>query len=179
MWKDIQQKISKIELTGEKLIIATVGAAVIIILGFYLFLCNPLVNKIKPARLECVSVENKLSELRAAINAAKTEEAREITASEEDVAFAIDELTRHGKSIGINFISMTPRQLEDRGGRHKVLPVEIEVGATYEELGAFFALLEELKESLITVSSFTIAADNKKPDNLKTKLVINIHIATL
>jgi len=179
MWKNIQEKIAKIELTREKLIIATAGAVVIIVLGFYLFLCSPLINKIKPARLQCISVENKLSQLRAAITAVKTEEAREITASEEDVAFAIDELTRRGKSIGINFISMTPRQLEDRGGRHKVLPVEIEVGSTYEELGVFLGLLEELKESLITVSSFTIATDNKKPHKLKTKLVIKIHIATL
>ena len=175
----MQKKISKIELTGEKLIIATVGAAVVILLGFYLFLCNPLVNKIKPVRLECISVENELSQLRAAIAAVKTEEVKEITASEEDVAFAIDELTRKGKSIGINFISMTPRQIEDRGARHKVLPVEIEIESAYKELGVFLGLLEELKESLITVSSFTIVADSKKPHRLKTKLVMNIHIATL
>jgi len=179
MWKDIQEKIAKIEWTKEKLIIATAGAVVIVVLGFYFFLCNPLINKIKPARLQCMSVENELSGLRAAIATVKTKESKGVTASEEDVAFAIDELTRQGKSIGVNFISMTPRQLEDRGSGHKVLPVEIEVGSTYEELGAFFALLEELRESLITVSSFTVAVDNKKPHKLKTKLVVNIHIATL
>ena len=179
MSKGILEKISKVELTRERLIIASAGATVFIALLFYLFLYNPLINRIKPVRLECASVENELAELRQAIAALETKEARQVTSSEEDVAFAIEELTRFGKSIGVNFISMTPGQLEDRDNLHKVLPVELELGSTYKELGEFFALLEGLRESLVTVSSFTVVTDNKQPHRLKTKLIIDIHIAAL
>jgi len=169
-------RIGKIELTQEQLIIAVAVMVGAIVLGLYLFLYSPLINKLKLAHLESKAIETDVFQARDEIPSLRIRDTKKGLITEEGVSLAIDELTKQGKSKGVNFISMTPKKIEKGEPQYKILPIEMDIESTYEELGAFLGSLEELKKSLVTVRSFNIASINQKSVELKTKLVVNMHL---
>ena len=165
------------ELTKERFIIIIAGGVIIAVSGLYLFLYRPLINKLRGAHLECKAAEVEVLQTRGLTVSLKTEPSKKDLISEGDISLAIDELTRQGELEGINFISITLRQIKRHRALYKILPIEIEIESTYEELGAFLGSLDDLGEALITVGSFNITPNKKGPERLRTKLVVNMHLA--
>lgn len=169
-------KIGKIELTQERLTIVVIAIIVIAILGIYLIFFTPLISKLRTERLESRSIESNVLECRNIIESSGKGERTLIT--EEDVSQAIDELTKHGKFKGVNFISMKPKKIEKKeDSQFKILPVEIELESTYENLGVFLGSLDDLEKGLIKVRSFDITADKEDPSKLTTDLIAEIYIS--
>ncbi len=164
------------ELTKERLIIIICSVVVILVLGLYLFLYSPLISKLKSADLECKTIEADVFQARDRITSSGIGDTKKGLIIEEDVSFAIDELTKQGKLKSINFISMTSKNIEKGEPQYKILPIEMEIESTYEELGTFLCSLEELKKSLVTVRSFNITSNEKDPTRLETKLVVNMYL---
>ena len=98
--------------------------------------------------------------------------------AEKDASLAIDELTKHGKSMGINFISIMPREvIKSSDSQYKILPVEMTVEATDQQFSMFMGLLDELKKSVITVESFDAAPEKENPAKLKAAVVIDMYFS--
>ena len=141
------------ELTKERLIIIIAVAVVIVILGVYLVLYRPLSNKIRTARLECNSIEAEVLQARNQIVPLKQEVTKKGLIIEEDISLAIDELTKLGKSKGLNFNSITPKEI--RKSEHpqcNILPIVMDIESTYKDLGIFLGSLEGLQNSLMLPS---------------------------
>lgn len=169
-------KIGKIELTQEKLIIAVPALIILIVLAIYLILYAPLISKLKIKYIECESAENEVLECRNIIELAG--EAGLVIIAEKDVSHAIDELTKHGKLKGINFLSIIPKEVKkEKGSQYKVLPIEMKIESTYEELGILLGSLDELDKGLLKVESFDIIPDRENPSKFITDLVVKLYVS--
>ncbi len=149
----------------------------LVALGTYFLLYAPLIRELRAKRLEFKTCETDLFSARNIIESVKTKEIKGILITEEDIPFAIDELTRHGRLKDINFISMTPGKIEKpKDSQYKILPVEMQTESSYKKLGVFLGSLGELKKSLVTIMSFDIVTLKEDPSRLRTELIVNMHL---
>lgn len=160
----------------EKIIYYWVGSIFAVVLLLYIFLYEPLINKFKRAGNACKAVESQVMETRNSLKALKISETRKVLIAEKNISLVIAELTKSSKSKEIDFISITPQPIIEVGDpQYKILPVEMDIESTYEELIEFINSFSELKEGLVTLGDFTITPDNKS-ETLKVKLIINVYI---
>jgi Tfp pilus assembly protein PilO len=171
-------KIGKLELTEERLVIAASLAAAFIILTAYLFFYMPLMRRIRVRYSECKSFEKKARECRDIIKSAGDNYEKRVLTKESGAHRALDGLTKHGRAKGVNFVSISPKRIRrTRDPRYKVLPVTMEIESTYKELGVFLGSLDELKDGLIKVESFTTVPDPEDASGLVTKLDAGIYLS--
>jgi len=167
------------ELTKERLIIVISAGLAIIALGLYLFLYSPLINKLRKAHSECKRLETEVLQAREATDSLRIKTPKGKLITEEDVSWAIDELTKKGKLARVNFISITPKQTEKPQQTlfYKILPIEIEMESTYDDLGIFLGSLDELENCVVTVRNFNITSTEEGAKKLKTKLMLNLYLS--
>ncbi len=165
------------ELTKERVVLIIWGAVAVACLGLYLFLYHPLLVKLRLKYAECRLAEEEILTARNNVSILKTNQAGKKFVVLGEVSIAMDELTKKGKSKGINFISITPQPVEKVSGVYKILPIEMETESTYEALGSFLGCLDELAKSLVTVRSFEVTAEEKDDSKLKMKLMVNMYLA--
>ncbi|MEK6728052.1 MAG: type 4a pilus biogenesis protein PilO [Candidatus Omnitrophota bacterium] len=87
-------------------------------------------------------------------------------------------MTRLAKSKGVNLISITPKQVKEKEAHYKILPIEMEIESTYEDLGIFLGALDKLEKSLAIIDSFSVISEKERSLKLKTKLVINMYLVS-
>lgn len=177
-------KIGKVELTQERLVIIIAGAIVVIVLAAYFIFYAPLIRNLMADRLKCMSKEFGLLECRNIIESAGKTAGERVLISEEDISLAIKALTEHGglakhdKLKGIDFISISPKEIkEGKDAQYKILPVEMEIESTYEELGVFLGSLDDLEKALVKVKSFDITPNKEDSSRLTTDLAVEIYLS--
>jgi hypothetical protein len=172
-------KLNKIELTQEQIIMIIAAAIAIIILLAYFILYVPLIGKLKVSYRECKTSEEEVLCVRGIIESAgKTQEPKSLIA-EEDVSLAIDELTRCGKSMGINFISIKPREIINKAElKCKVLPIEIEIESKGEQFFEFLGSLDGLKNSLMRIKSFDLIPDKEDEARLHGRIIVEMYLSS-
>lgn len=95
----------------------------------------------------------------------------------------VEELTKRGKELNIEFISITP-QLEKAPLKtktaiplnYKILPIEINMKATYRSLAEYLGILENLESGFTTAGGFQIRKDEKIYPKSNIKLVVYTYI---
>ena len=165
------------KITKEHIILgASILAAIIVA---YLLFFNPLIRTLNIKRSESRSIEGQLLEMHDTIRLAGNGTEGRVLLAERDASLAIDELTKHGKSMGINFISITPKEIiKSSDSQYKILPVEMVVEATDQQFSMFLGLLDALKKSVITVESFDVAPDKDNPAQVKATIIIDMYFST-
>ena len=155
------------------------GAVILaVIAGAYLFLYRPLIKELKLKSSECRSIEGLLLEMRDTVRLAGKSTQERVLLGEKEASLAIDELTKHGKVMGVNFISITPKEIiRSSDSQYKILPVEMTVEAPDQQFSLFLGLLDELKDSVITVESFDAAPEKEDPAKLKATVVIDMYFS--
>lgn len=122
------------------------------------------------------SIHSRLLEARRiAVAAGSGSRATRRLVSEQNLSLAIDELTRRGRAIGVNLLSITPKDplILDKTS-YKVLPIDIETRSTYEQLGTFLGGLDELERSIVTVENFTIVPQKEGSPLLEARLELRL-----
>ena len=166
------------ELTRERLTIIIASAIAIVLVGIYAFLYRPLINKCIQAGRECKRIETEVDEAHTAIGLLKQVTTKRTLISEKDISLAIDEFTKQGRSGGINFTSIVPREIKaEAGSMYKVLPIDMEMESTYKELAVFLGSLEQLEKSLVTVKDLNMTSDKGKREKLDTRLTVNMYLS--
>ena len=79
--------------------------------------------------------------------------------------------------IGVDFVSIKPLRIERKGIPNRILPIEIEIKSTYEELGMLLGSLVELERSVITARDFNITTDRENAVRLRASLTINVYLS--
>ncbi len=172
-------KIGKLELTQEKMIIAIAGIIAAAALIVYIVFYAPLLGGIKKKYIECKSIENDVIDMRTIIKGAGKVYGDRILSTEEEVYGTLDELTKHGSKIeGVNFLSIKPKEIKkEKGAEYKIMPVELKVESSYEQLGVFLGSLDDLEKGLVKVKSFDIDRDETKPGQFITDVTIEVYIS--
>jgi len=167
----------KIEL--DKRQVAIIGGAAFVVVVFILivFVYRPLGGKIHSMREGLRITEQELANARNIVGAKDRGERKGHLLALEEVSLAIDEMTKTGRALRINFISISPKeivQLED--ARYPVLPIHMDLEAEYRDIGLFLGALEGLTESLVTVRSFSIGKDEEILPLVKSKMVVDMYL---
>lgn len=166
-------------LPKEKLGVIIISGGVIIFICLYLFLYQPLINKLSVSSRECAVWEKQVRQTRDDVSFLKNIEDKKKLVTEEDLPVIIDELTRKGKTNRIDFISIVPGKTEEiKNGNYTYQRsiLEMEAVSSYMSLGIFLGGLEKLEKGVVTLDSFNIVKNKNGPDKLSAKLVLNIYL---
>lgn len=141
----------------------------------YLRIYAPLLSRLHSRGDACRLAEAEVSEARDLITAFKAKEIEKTLIPESQVSEALEEVTRQGNQAGVTFLSVTPRSPEEGDGC-RVLPIEMELGSSYEALGQFLGDLDDLKGSLITVRDFSVTPKGADSAELAARLALNFYL---
>lgn len=183
-WRDIIAK-------NRKVAVPVIGGIAIFLVLFFVILA--------PTRGELAGKNKKWRELEARLLAgrskldnfkvdksaveAKVEELRRRLPSKSPTSAILEELTKKGKQLNIDFVSITPLPQEPLPQlqqdvvsmlKCKVLPINISMRAAYKSLGEYFGLIENLESSFATVADFQVT----KNERTLPKLDVNMNVYT-
>ena len=178
-------------ISGRKVnIFVAIFGGFILFTVLFLLLLAPMRRSIAVKKDEWKRLEAQLAENRVKLRSSSKTDKSAIEAQLEDLrrrltvksptAAILDELTKRGKELSIEFISITPqegRAISPPQGtpgalEYKILPIEINMRAGYRNLGEYFGVLENLETSFATVGEFQIRKDEKAPSKLIVRLVV-------
>lgn len=159
----------------NRLLLIIAGAVASASLGLYLFFYVPLMSHLRVLGPQCRQIEAEVSKARNLIAAFKAQATDKVLIPESEVSATLEELTRQGNFSGITFSSITPRSIEELD--HRILPIEMELESSYESLGKFLGLLDDLEGGLVKVRDFNITPKSDDPGKLQTRLAINLYLA--
>ena len=154
----------------------TITTVVFILLG-YGFVYQPLASQINLKKKEWQRLEGDLSVARGFILKKDDLGRKGDLLSRQEISLAIDEITKMGRRQKINFISISPQEIQDvPDASYRRLPIRPELEAEYKDLGAFWGALRELHESLVTVKDFKIAKHETVYSILHAQVTIELYI---
>lgn len=169
-------------------------AGVLLFAVLFLLLLTPLKKTIARKKEEWKKLETQLIAGRTKLDTylrldkpridAQFEELRKKLPSKSPTSAILEELTKRGKELNIEFVSITPQperyvqgtQMTPPALKCKILPIEINMRATYRNLTEYLNLLENLESSLATVGGFQIRKDESIFPKLIVRLVVYTYI---
>lgn len=169
-------------------------AGISLFIGLYLLMLTPLKKTIDLKREEWRNLETRLiagrMKLDAYLRLNKSEVDTELEGlkkrlpSESPTSAILEELTKRGKELNIEFISINPKPVTTPMKspaatsklKYKILPIEIKMKATYRNLAEYLGILENLERSFATISGFQIKKDEKIFPKLNVNLLIYTYI---
>jgi len=144
--------IKLIKLIKENQVITIIIACVIVVLITYLVIFAPLMKNLRIKYVECRNCENQILDARNLISYARNIDksyAGRVLISEKEAAAGVDEFIKHGKALGINFVSVKPRDvIIKEGSPYKILPIELDIEAQDKQLVDFMGSIDELKKAI-------------------------------
>lgn len=180
-FKTMKNKIDIIKFAKENVLITVVTAIVAVFLIIYLIIFAPLLKKIGSKYMECKALECQLAEGRTLISSAAGLEKKvggRVLMSEKDAATAIDNFAKHGKTLGIDIISIKPKDvIAKEGTPYKILPVEMKIESNDKQFVQFIGSLDELNKALVRVRSFEIVPKADDRTKLNVDLTLDVYLS--
>lgn len=177
--------------SGRKVnILVAIFGGLILFTVLFLLLLAPIRRSIAVKKDEWKRLDAQLTENRAKLQSSSKADKSAIETKLEDLrirlpaksptAAILDELTKRGKELSIEFISITPQegkaisppQATPGALRYKMLPIEINMRAAYRNLGEYLGIVENLETGFATVGEFHVKKDEKAPPKLIVRLVV-------
>lgn len=186
-------RIKDLLIIGKKKKIHTkVFSGVLLFAVLFLLILAPIRKTIALKKAEWEKIETQVMAGRAKLDAylrldkskvdAQFEQLRKRLPSKSPTSAILDELTKRGKELNIEFVSITPQSekipLETQALplKYKILPIEINMRATYRNFAECLSLLENLESSFASVGEFKIRKDENIFPKLSIKLVVYTYI---
>jgi hypothetical protein len=170
-----------IKLIKENQIIVITISVLTAISVIYFIIFIPLIRELKVKYAECRLCEGETVYARSLIGYASHLDAsagERVLMSEKEAAEGLDEFTNHGRSLGVDFISIKPKEIIAKEETpYKILPIELEIKATDKQFVDFIGSIDALKKAIITVNSFDITPDRQNRTLLEAKIVINMYLS--
>lgn len=142
-----------------------------------IFAYRPLIIKLHDAANRLNEVETKLLNQRGAIAASENSDVKGRIMQRNEVPLAIAELTEKGRDLGLNFSSISPRELQEttQAGIRK-LPINFTIESEYKNVGQFLAYVEGFSRSIVEVESLSIRPRENNLPKLSVELVLNLYV---
>jgi len=142
-----------------------------------IFAYRPLMIRLHDAANRLHEVETKLLNQRGAIAASERSDVKGEMMRQNEVPLAIAELTEKGRDLGLNFSSISPRQLQEttQAGIRK-LPINFTIESEYKNVGQFLAYVEGFSRSIAEVESLSIRPRENNLPKLSVELLLNLYV---
>lgn len=152
-------------------------AVVFMFLG-YGIIYRPLASKISRQKKEWQAIEKDLTIARGFISKKDDLGRKGHLLSRQEISLAIDEITRIGRKQKVNFISISPQEIEPAaaGEPCRRMAIQIDLEAEYRDFGNFLAALKELRESFVTVRSFKMVRHESVYSLLHSQMIIDVYL---
>ncbi len=142
-----------------------------------IFLYRPLMIKLHDSANRLHEVETKLLNQRGAIAASKKSDIKGQMMQRNEVPLAIAELTKKGRNLGLNFTSISPKQLQETTQASiRRLPINFMIESEYKDIGQFLAYVEGFSRTIAEVESLSICPRENNPPKLSVELVLNLYV---
>ncbi len=153
------------------------GACVLSGLIILIFVYRPLMIKLHDAANRVHMVETKALNQRGAIAASKKSDVKGQMMQRNEVPLAIAELTEKGRDLGLNFTSISPKQLQEttQAGIRR-LPIKFTIESEYKHIGQFLAYVEGFSRTIAEVESLSIRPRENNPLKLSVELALNLYV---
>lgn len=165
----------------ENQMTALMISAALIVFVIYITVFAPVMGKMHLKYQECRACEVQASDAHSLIEIGHKidkEYGNRVLISEREAAVGIEEFTKHGKSLGINFISIKPQSIiKKENALYKILPLELTLESSGEQFVKFMGSIDELKRAIVTVKSVDITPDKEDRRKLEVDMVINIYLS--
>ncbi len=175
----------------KKIIILILGGFVLFTVLFFLVL-GPLRKSVSSKKEQWKRIEAQLMDNQAKLKLfskidkasveAELEELQKRLPSRSPVSAVLDELTKRGKELKIDFIAITPQperamaQASKASLKYSILPIEIRMRATCMSLCEYLGILENLESTFATVGEFNVRKDEKTFPKLDARVVVYTYI---
>jgi len=148
-------------------------AALIILLFAY---C-PLMSKLSTAANRLGEVQAELLNQQTAITASDNSNVKGQLIRQDGLSLAIAELTEKGRSLGLQFSSISQRPLQEtsQAGIQK-LPINFTIESEYKNVGMFLTYIEDTSGSITEVESLAIRPSEENPSKLSVELLLNLYV---
>lgn len=142
-----------------------------------IFAYRPLMIKLHDEANRLHEVQIKLLNQRSTIAASERSDIKGEMMQQNEVPLAIAELTEKGRGLGLNFSSISPRQLQEtaQAGIRK-LPISFTIESEYKNVGQFLAYVEGFSRSIAEVESLSIRPRENNLPKLSVELVLNLYV---
>ena len=148
----------------------------VLILGYYVFLYNPMLAKIKSYEAKQKYSQERLAHMQQAFKKINSSQAQAIAITQEEIDQALKEIFAAAKSRDINVGYVSVKDTQKYNSLYTIIPVLIEVESTYEKLGIFLGALENKQGNLVTVKTINLKLHQKNDPILKASVFLNIYI---
>lgn len=171
-------KIANFEITKKNIMIAAGACALILLLIPYIIFYAPLLKKLKTGYTECKNLETQVVNAHDIIKTSGETYDDRTLITEKEISVAIEELTKHGKAMGIDFMAMAPKEIiENPAVQYKILPIEMKIKSNIEAFSNFLGFLDELKKSVIKVKSLDIKRVDGSRSEVTGTIVIDMYLS--
>ncbi|MCK4790293.1 MAG: type 4a pilus biogenesis protein PilO [Desulfobacteraceae bacterium] len=142
-----------------------------------IFAYRPLMNKLHDAANRLNEVETKLLNQRGAIAASENSDVKGRIMQRNEVPLAIAELTEKGRELGLNFSSISPRELQETTQASvRKLPINFTIESEYKDIGQFLAYVEGFSRSIVEIESLSIRPRENNLPKLSVELALNLYV---
>ncbi len=139
----------------------------------------PLITRLHKAANSLGQLQSELLSQRAAIAAVRDLSAKCEIIEQNEVPTAIVELTEKGRGLGLNFSSISPRDLQQTAQpRIGKLPISFTIESEYKNLGQLLIYIEEFFHSIAEIDSISIHPGKDSLPRLNVELVLNLYVET-
>jgi Tfp pilus assembly protein PilO len=142
-----------------------------------LFAYQPLIVKLHDASNKLRELEIELLNQHSAIAVLDKPDVEGKIIQQNEIPSEITELTKKGRELGLDFNSISPRELQDttQAGIWK-LPIGLTIESEYKNFGQFLAFVEESSNSIVEVESLSIRPKDKNLLALSVDLVLCLYV---
>jgi Tfp pilus assembly protein PilO len=151
-------------------LIFIIGAVISFIIIFV-----PAVRNLGNLKTQLKAQSLKLEEIKREIASSGKTKSRIVT-NPEDIAQALDEITKKSAQLNFKFDSIKQGEPFAIGGNFKILPITIESTCSFQALSGFVAALENLRRSVVVVKKLEVGKDKINPRNLKVSLELGMYL---
>lgn len=142
-----------------------------------LFVYSPLMIKLHDAANRLHELEIKLLDQHGAIAASKKLDVKGEIMQRNEVSLAIAELTEKGRSLGLQFSSITQQQLQKTTQASiQKLPINFTIESKYKNTGQFLTFIEEFPNRIAEIESLSIRPKKTNSSELSVELVLNLYV---
>ena len=152
--------------------------AVVLLVAIALMLYLPLLKNTSKKRHEYKELTVKIEKDKRLIEAIGALGSERVLLGEKEASLALSEITKAGRDIGVDFMSIVPGSIEqDVRSKFKVLPIRMRVGSSYQQIGVFLGALDSLEKVLVVVKSFNVLPKEGDPAWFITDLSVNMYLS--
>ena len=88
----------------------------------------------------------------------------------------MDRITQEAKSCLLDIKSAAQKEIRAIEDGYQVLPLQLEIESSFEQLGVFLGRLESLEDGLVSVESFQILGPERLGPKVSAFLSLNLYL---